>query len=256
MEPRGIADELIVARRERKAIPPFTDAYPLLDTGRAYAAQALVVAHRLDGGERLVGAKLGLTSRVKREALGIDQPVYGWLTSGMVLAHGEPVPVGELIHPRAEPEIALILRDPPAAPATVASVLAATEAVYAAIEVVDSRYRDFRFRLADSIADNAGAAFVVLGSRVRRPHDLEDLRLVGCVFRSQGEVVGTAAGAAVLGHPAAAVAWLVNTLALQGRQLEGGTVVLTGGLTGTVPLRSGHVASAEFDELGSVEVYC
>jgi 2-keto-4-pentenoate hydratase len=133
-------------------------------------------------------------------------------------------------------------------------VLRSTEAVVAAIEVVDSRYRD-RFRLPDSVADNAGAARVMLGSRPRKPSELEDLRLIGCVFRSQGELVATAAGGAAMGNPAAAVAWLVNTLAAKGEQLQEGALVLSGGLTSAVPLRRGGSVFAEFDGLGSVEVF-
>jgi len=254
MEARSIADKLIAAERDRRPITPFTDAYPHLGVEMAYQAQWLVVSHRLDRGESLVGAKLGLTSRVMRMAAGIHDPLYGWFVSGMVSSHGE-LPLDELIQPKVEPEIAFLIRDEIQAPATVTSVLAATEAVFAAIEVLDSRYGNSRYRLPDAIADNAGAARVVFGPQARRPSELEDLRLLGCVFRQQGEVVGTAAGAAVMGHPAAAVAWLVNTLAAQGKHLLGGTFVLSGGLTAPVPLRPGGTVSAEFDGLGSIEVH-
>ena len=252
---RAIADTLIEAERTRTPVVPFTRAYPFLDAETAYKAQWLFVEHRLQAGESLVGAKLGLTSRVKRDALGIDQPVYGRLTSGMIVPAGEPLPLDQLIHPRAEPEIAFLIGDRIEGPVTAAGVIAATEAVVAAVEVMDSRYSD-RFRLPDSVADNAGAARVVLGSRPRRPSDLEDLRLIGCVFRSRGEVVGTAAGGAVMGDPAAAVAWLVNVLAARGEHLPARSVVLSGGLTASVPLRAHTTVSAEFDGLGSVEVHC
>jgi len=255
IDARAIADDLIEAERTRRPIAPFTRAHPFLDVGTAYTAQWLFVEHRLNAGERLIGAKLGLTSRVKRDLLGIHEPLHGWLTSGMVAPHGEPLSIEELIHPQAEPEIALLIGDGLRPPATIASVLAATEAVFAAIEVPDSRYRD-RFRLPDSVADNAGAARVVLGSQAHRPSELADLGLVGCVFRTRGDVVGTAAGGAAMGHPAATVAWLVNTLAAKGTQLEMGTFVLTGGLTAPVPLRPHGLVSAEFDGLGSVDVYC
>ena len=253
-DPRRMAERLIDAERTRTPIAPFTNAYPFLDGETAYKAQWHVVEHRLTGGEELAGAKLGLTSRVKRDALGIQEPLYGWLTTGMLLAHGEPVPVKDLIHPRAEPEIAFLIGQLLEPPATVTSVLAGTAAVLAAIEVMDSRYAS-RFRYADSVADNAGAARVVLGSTFRRPTDLEDLKLIGCVFRSRGEVTGTAAAGAAMGHPAAAVAWLVNTLGRRGESLRPGTVVLTGGLTASVPLERGSVVSAEFDDLGSVHAF-
>jgi 2-keto-4-pentenoate hydratase len=252
-DPRAIADALIEAERTRTPVPPFTRAFPFLDPETAYKAQRLFVEHRLQGGERLVGAKLGLTSRVKRDALGIHEPVYGRLTSGMLTTAGEPLALDRLIHPRAEPEIAFLMRDRMDGPTTAAGVIAATEAVVGAIEVMDSRYAD-RFRLPDSVADNAGAARVVLGSRPRRLSELVELRLIGCVFRARGEVVGTAAGGAVMGDPATAVAWLVNSLAARGEHLPAGSVVLSGGLTASVPLTAGALVSAEFDGLGSVDV--
>jgi ferredoxin len=119
----------------------------------------------VDRGDPAMGAKLGMTSRIKRAMLGVDQPVSGWLTAGMVLSHGQPVPLEQLIHPQAEPEIAVLLGKEPTWPATVTSVLSAIEAVFAAIEIIDSRFEDFRYRLADVIADNVGAARVAFGSR-------------------------------------------------------------------------------------------
>jgi 2-oxo-3-hexenedioate decarboxylase len=255
VDPQSIADQLIAAERKRTAITAFTSTFPFLGVKRAYQAQELVVQHRLANGETLIGAKLGLTSRIMQQVVNVHEPVYGRLTSGMVAPHGEPLPLDELIHPRAEPEIAFLLRDSPAQPATIPSVLAATEVVFGAIEVLDSRYEYYQYRLPDVIADNVGAARFMLGSQARRPGELEDLRLVGCVFRSHGEVVGTGAGGAALGHPAAAVAWLVNVLAAQGKQLPAGSLVLSGGLTAPVPLSRGRVLSADFDGLGTVSVY-
>ena len=250
-DPRLMAEQLIQAERTRTAIAPFTQANPFLDADTAYKAPWHVVEHRLACGEELAGAKLGLTSKVRRDALGIHEPLYGRLTNGMVLPYGEPLPLGDLIHPRAEPEIAFVVGHTLEPPATVASVLAATEAVLAAIEVMDSRYAS-PFRFADSVADNAGAARVVLGTKPRRPADLEELKLIGCVFRSSGEVVGSAAGGAAMGHPAAALAWLVNTLGRRGEFLQPGSIVLSGGLTASVALGPASVVSAEFDGLGSV----
>lgn len=255
MDARSIADALIVAERERKAISPFTDAAPGLDAGTAYRAQRMLVQHRLDAGERIIGAKLGLTSRAKQEAMGVHEPLYGWLTSGMVLPYGEPLPVAELIHPRVEPEIAFLIGRELEPPVTITGVLDATEAVFAAVEVLDSRYEDFRFRLPDVIADNASGSRIVLGPRARPIGDLCDLRLLGCVLRARGEVVATAAGGAVLGHPAAAVAWLVNHLTAEDWPLKPGSLVLSGGLTAPVPMGPGSAVTAEFDGLGTIEVY-
>ena len=256
MDAKEMAARLIEAEEARMEIPPFTDLDPDVDVETAYAAQWAFVQSKLDAGERLVGAKLGLTSRAKQEAMGVAEPLFGWVTSGMIAAYGEPVDRNGLIHPRAEPEIAFLLGRDVTAPATVTSVLAATDAVFAAVDILDSRYRDFRFTLPDVIADNASAGRVVLGPQARRPAELADLRLVGCVLRTGGEVVATAAGAATMGHPAAAVAWLANRLGSRGQNLSAGWLVLSGGLTAPVPLEPGTAVTAEFDGLGSVEVYC
>ena len=247
-----MADALMTAERDRRPIVPFSSAQPFLRAPAAYQAQSLFVGHRMQAGEQIIGAKLGMTSKVKRDALGIREPVYGRLTSGMVHPFGEPLPLDQLIHPAAEPEIAFLLGRPLGHVRTLAEVMAATEAVFPALEVVDSRYCE-RFGLPDSIADNAGAARMVLGAQGRRPRDLVDLHVLGCLFRWPGGSA-TAAGGTVMGHPAAAVAWLANTLAGQGEHLDAGTIVLSGALTASVPLPKGSVVTAEFDGLGTVEV--
>jgi 2-oxo-3-hexenedioate decarboxylase len=133
-------------------------------------------------------------------------------------------------------------------------VLAATECVFPAIDVLDSRYVDYGFTLPDVVADNASGAAFMLGSVTRKPSEAGDLRLTGVVLRRNGEVVATAAGGAVMGHPAASVAWLVNRLAERGEKLRAGMIVLSGGLTAPVPLTPGTTVTAEFDGLGVVEV--
>lgn len=253
-EARRIADALLRAQRDRTLIPPFTRKLPFLRVDTAYDAQWLVVEHRLAAGERVVGMKLGLTSRVRRQALGIHEPVFGRLTSGMVVPPGEPLVLDALIHPRAEPEIAFRIGERIEAPTTITQVLAATEAVHPAIEVVDSRYSE-PFRLPDSVADNAGAARIVVGARGRPPGELVDLSVLGCVFSGRG-AFDTAAGGAVMGHPAAALVWLAEALAARGECIEPGSIVLSGGLTASVPLESGGVVTAEFDGLGPIEVRC
>ena len=163
--PADIAKQLIAAERERVAIAPFTDANPELDIATAYLAQRAFVQAKLDAGEQVIGAKLGLTSKVKQQAMGVDAPLSGVVTSGMLSPFGVPIELSEFIHPRVEPEIAFVLARDVAAPATVSSVLAATESVYGAIDVLDSRYEDFRFALPDVIADNASAARFLVGPR-------------------------------------------------------------------------------------------
>jgi 2-oxo-3-hexenedioate decarboxylase len=250
-----IATELAAAERERRALNPFTDTHPDLDEATAYVAQWVSVQAKLDAGERLVGAKLGLTSKIKQQVMKVDSPLYGWVTSSMLAPYGEPVELAKLIHPRVEPEIAFLLARDVSTPATVTSVLAATEAVFAAIDVLDSRYENFRFKLPDVVADNASAGLFLMGPTAVRPADLSDLRLTGCVLRVNGDVVATAAGAATMGHPAAAVAWLANRLAARDQKLEAGMLIFSGGLTEPVPLQLGVSVTAELDGLGSIEVY-
>ena len=246
-DPRTMAAALLAAARDRTPIRPFSKQNPFLSTAVGYATQELVVGDR-----RVVGIKLGMTSKVKRDALGIREPVYGRITEDMLVPPGQPITVAELIHPRAEPELALVVGRPIPPGADVAAVLAAIDAVYPAIEVADSRYSE-PFRLVDSVADNAGAARVVLGDQPRKPDDLVDLHVLGCVFEFPGGF-DTAAGGAAMGHPAAALAWLAGALAARDDRIEPGTVVLTGGLTAAVPLRVGERFTAEFDGLGLVEV--
>jgi 2-oxo-3-hexenedioate decarboxylase len=250
-----IAADLATAERERKQLSPFTDTYPDLDLATAYDAQWAGVQAKLDAGDRLVGAKLGLTSRAKQRVMNVDDPLYGWVTNSMIATYGEPLDLSRFIHPRVEPEIAFLIgRDIPA-PATVTSVLAATESIFAAIDVLDSRYADFRFKLPDVAADNASAGLFLLGPRAVKPSDVDDIKLIGCVLRVDGDVVATAAGAASMGHPAAAVAWLVNQLAKRDQKLEPGMLVFSGGLTEPVPMKPGMSVTAELDGLGAVEVY-
>lgn len=249
-----IAEILIAGERDRTTVPQFSAADPDIPVATAYLAQRAFVQSKIDAGDSLVGYKLGLTSRNKQRAMGVDAPLYGRVTSSMLATYGEPIDLGRFIHPRVESEIAFLLARDVAAPATVASVLAATEVVFGAVDVLDSRYADFTFTLSDVVADNASAGAFYLGPIARRPEEL-DLRLLGCVVRVDGDVAMTACGAAVMGHPAAAVAWLVNQLAEQGETLRAGQLVFSGGVTAPVPVVRGRSATFEFDGLGAIEVY-
>lgn len=251
---RAWADRLLEAEERRTPIPPITDLEPDLPLVDAYAIQEEVLERRLARGERIVGAKVGLTSRAKQRQMGVAEPVYGWLTDAMLLPAEAPVALSELIHPRVEPEIVFLLGSPLEGPGVSAQeVLAATAAVCCGLEVLDSRFRDFRFTLPDVVADNTSAARFTLGPRRRPPSDL-DLSLLGCLLENGPEVVATAAGAAVLGHPAEAVARLADHLASRGRRLEAGWIVLSGGLTDAVPLAEGGHVTATFAHLGRVGV--
>lgn len=251
-----IADILIDAERQRKGIAQISDLDPNVPVDTAYAAQKAFVQSKLDAGESFVGWKLGLTSRNKQKAMGLEAPLYGRVTSGMLSTHGDPIRLDRFIHPRVESEIAFLLARDIEAPATISSVLAATEVVFGAVDVLDSRYESFQFTLSDVAADNASAGAFYLGPVARRPEELIDLALLGCVVRVDGEVTMTAAGAAVMGHPAASVAWLVNQLAASGEEgLKAGQLVFSGGVTAPVPVIAGGSVTFEFDGLGAIEVF-
>ncbi len=245
----ALADDLHRAERERRAIDRLTDRYPDLSIDDAYLIQAALLGRRITEGERIVGAKLGFTSVAMREAMGVAEPNYGWLTSAMLLPDTR-VPLGELIHPKAEPEIGFRLAGPLAGPdVTSADVFAATDALFACLEIVDSRYKGFRFLAADNIADDSSAGRVVVGPPVPVPSDI-DLALVGIVLTVDGVLVATAAGAAALGHPAAAVAWLVRRLARVGRGLDAGMLVISGGLTRPFDIGAGTTMTVTIDRIG------
>lgn len=252
----ALAKHLHDAARTRTQVPRLTDEHPDLTLEQGYEIQdALFALHRAEGA-RKVGAKLGLTSRAKQAQMGIDAPLFGFLTDAMRLEVGEPLAVESLGQPRVEPEIAFVMGrdlDDPAATAT--GVLAATAAVCPALEVLDSRYPGYSFTLPDVVADDASAGRFVLGATLTPPTGI-DLRLTGCVFEHNGKLAATAAGAACLGHPAASVAALVRLLAARGEGLAAGDVVISGGLTAAVPVAAGDDVAARFDRLGAVELAC
>lgn len=250
-----LARRLYDAARERRTIEPLTVDHPDLGVAEAYAIQDALVDLHLADGARLVGAKLGLTSRAKQVEMNVHEPIAGWLTDRMVLEPGEPLEVASLGQARAEPEIAFLLgRDLVGPEVTAIHVLAATEAVFGAIEVLDSRYAGYRFTLPDVVADNASGGRFLLGGAIRPAET--DLAEIGCVFERNGQVVATAAGAAVMGHPARAVAWLARRLAAEGRGLRAGQIVLSGGLTAALPVAAGDVVAATFGRLGTVTLAC
>jgi 2-keto-4-pentenoate hydratase len=246
-----VADRLAKAREARAAIDPFSDEDPAFDLATGYAAQAV---QRRDAG-RLAGWKLGVTSRAKQAQVGVHEPIRGFLPASGALDVGEPLTVAEHISPRAEPEIVFVLgEDLAGADVRAVDVLRATAGVAVGIEILDSRYRDYRFTMPDVVADNASAGRFLVGTVV--PAAGLDLRLVGVVLEHRGEVVATASGAASLGYPAAAVAWLVRSLAEEGGGLRAGEIVLSGGLTAAVPVVAGDSVVATIDRLGSLELSC
>ena len=246
-----VAARLAQARATRTAIAPPSDDLPNLDLAAGYAVQRV---QRATAGP-LTGWKLGVTSRAKQAQVGVHEPIRGFLTAELALDIGEPLLTGEHIQPRTEPEIVFVMgADVSGSRVTASDVLAATSGVAVGIEVLDSRYRDYRFTMPDVVADNASAGRYVVGAPV--PVRDIDLRLVGVVLEHRGEVVATASGAASLGHPAAAVAWLVRSLASAGEGLRAGDIVLSGGLTAAVPVVPGDVVVVTIDRIGCLELAC
>lgn len=251
----ALIDEL--ARRlyeaERTAVPvgPLTAEHPDLTIADAYAVQLAGRAMRVADGASLVGRKVGLTSDAMQQMLGVDQPDFGYLTAGMVSADGATMPA-HLIAPRVEAEIAFRLGAPLGGPdLTVADVLAATEAVAPAIEVIDSRVADWRILIADTIADNASSGHVAIGAW--QPLGELDLAAMEMTMTVEpGESV-SGRGDAVLGHPAEAVAWLARSLHVNGGEtIAAGEIVIPGAMARALAVAPGGSATATFSGLGSV----
>jgi 2-oxo-3-hexenedioate decarboxylase len=202
----------------------------------------------------VVGLKAGLTSHAKMKQMGVDTPVFGFLVDSFSLPEGAEVKTSELIHPKVEPEIAFVLKRALKGPGChIGTVLAATDFVLPGIEVIDSRYRDFKFDLKSVVADNTSASRFVVGGRAM-PADELDLRTLGVLMEKNGELVSIGAGAAVLGHPAAAVAMLANHLGKRGQEIPAGSVVLSGGVTEAVAVKAGDHVCLRIQHLGSVSL--
>lgn len=249
-----LAEELLAAADSRTSRASVAAEWPGLDLATAYEAQDLALGARTARGERLIGVKLGVTSRAKQQQVGIDAPNVAWLTDAMRLPAGEPVVIDALIQPRAEPEIAVVLGRDLAGPGVgPEEALAAVASVHMAIEIIDSRFGGYQFTAMDATADNASSGRFVLGP-VAMPAAALDLSLEACLLERDGDVVDSATGAAVYGHPAEALAFAANTLAERGHALRAGWVVLTGGMTDAIPLTPGLSVSAQFTHLGTVSI--
>jgi 2-keto-4-pentenoate hydratase len=248
------ARELCKAEREKTTLRPLTERYPNIEPAEAYRIQLALIEMKKADGAKVVGKKIGLTSKAMQKMLSVDQPDYGHILDNMVLQDSAVFTVRELIQPKIEPEIAFILDDNLKGPGvTPIQVLAATRFVVPALEIIDSRIEGWKIRLCDTIADNASSARVVLGGSPKRI-DQVNLKLVGMVLEKNGEIIQTGAGAAVLGHPAAAVAWLANAVGEFGVGLEAGEIIMPGALCAAADVSAGDLVQASFDGLGTVSV--
>lgn len=247
-----VARQLLDAEATRTAQTSIVAEWDGLDEQTAYEAQDIALRMRQERGEVLTGVKLGVTSKAKQQQVGVDTPSTAWLTDAMILPQGEPVPRERMIHPRVEPEIAFVMGERLEGPGvSAATALAAVKHVTAAIEVIDSRFAGYQFTLTDVVADNSSSGYYVTGPVAVPPEGL-DLGLEACLLEIDGEIVDSATGAAVYGHPAEALAFAANTLARRGLAIEPGWVVITGGMTDAVPVQPGMRIAAHFTTLGTV----
>jgi len=250
----ALGDELHQALIARRAVSPLSGRGHDLTIEDAYHIQERMLSHRLAAGDRIVGKKVGATSVAVQQLLNVDQPDFGMLLASMIYNEGEIIPMDQLIQPKAEGEIAFILKRDLLGPGiTIANVLAATDCVMPCFEIVDSRIENWKIKITDTVADNASCGVFALGGTALDPRKV-DLDLCGMVLEKNGDVVATGAGAAALGHPASAVAWLANTLGRLGIPLKAGEVILSGSLATLVPVVAGDHLRVSIGGLGECSV--
>jgi 2-oxo-3-hexenedioate decarboxylase len=257
-----LSDELIASLAEhvenaelnKKPITKITDDHPDMDWEDAYAIQYAIRQRKIERGTKLAGLKMGLTSYAKMKQMGVETPVFGFLTDYGSYADGAEIDTSAFIHPRIEGEVGVMTKTALKGPGCdIDKVLAALDFVMPAIEIIDSRYENFKFDLKSVVADNTSAAGFVTGSNMKRVEDL-DLPTLGVVLEKNGEIVELGAGAAVLGHPAASVAMLANMLAERGEEIPAGTFIMTGGITAAVAVAKGDNINMRCQDLGSVSM--
>lgn len=248
------ADNLWDAQDARQPCAPIRALLAAGDLEAAYAVQEVNTLRSIKAGRRLVGRKIGLTSRAVQRQLGVDQPDYGMLYADMAVPEGWGVPVGRLLQPRAEAEVAFVLgRDLTQADLTLPELIGAVDYVLPALEVVDSRIAGWDIGILDTIADNASSGLYVLGARPV-PLARLDLRTCGMAMTRRGDPISTGAGAACLGHPLNAALWLARTMVRVGRPLVAGDQIMSGALGPVAAVAPGDVIEARIEGLGGVSV--
>ncbi|MFF3571806.1 2-keto-4-pentenoate hydratase [Nocardia jiangxiensis] len=251
---RELAAELAAAERDRVPIDPLLARYPDIDVVDSYEIQLRNIRARLDGGAKVVGHKVGLSSEAMQQMMGVDEPDYGHLLGEMEVFENTPVDTSKYLYPRVEVEVGFVLgADLPGEDCTEADVLAATVAYAPSIELIDSRIKDWKIALCDTIADNASSAGWVLGPERIAP-DALDVKKIDARLTRNGEPIAEGRSDAVLGDPTIAVAWLARKVASFGVRLKAGDIVLPGSCTRAIDARPGDDFHAEFDGLGSVRL--
>lgn len=251
------ADELYNALRQRQMITPFSERTPEMTIEDAYAVSNLLLDKRIKlDSEKVIGKKIGVTSQAVMKMLNVYQPDFGYLTDAMVVDESEALSVStKMIQPRAEGEIAFVLKHDLIGPGVTASdVLRATDFVVPCFEIVDSRIKDWKIKIQDTVADNASCGYFLLGSQAADPRKV-DLSTCGMVMEMNGQVVATGAGAAALGSsPISCVVWLANTLGRFGVPLKAGEVILSGALVPLQPVKAGDYMSVSIGGIGRTAV--
>ena len=247
-----LAEHLENAELQAYEVTKITDDYPNMTFTDATDVQWEIRRRKMSRGHKVVGMKMGLTSWAKMKQMGVEMPCYGFLADYFSLPDGAQVPFDELIHPKVEAEIAFVTnKELSGRNLTVEDVLAATELVVPAVEIIDSRYKDFKFDLTSVQADNSSSTRFVVGSHAAKPEDF-DWSTIGVVMQKNGEIIELGAGAAVLDHPAASVAMLATMLAERDELIPAGTFIMTGGITAAVLVEKGDSIVVRYQGLGTV----
>ncbi|MFT6899025.1 MAG: 2-oxo-3-hexenedioate decarboxylase [Paraglaciecola sp.] len=247
-----LAEHLENAELQAYEVTKITDDYPDMTYDDAFDIQWEIRRRKEARGNKIVGMKMGLTSWAKMKQMGVENPCYGFLADYFSVPDGGEIKFDELIHPKIEAELAFVTKKALKGPGVhIADVLGATDFVMPAVEVIDSRYKDFKFDLKSVIADNSSSTRFVTGGRMKPVSEL-DLKNLGVVMEVNGEVVEVGAGAAVLGHPAASVAMLANMLGERGEELPAGSFVMIGAITAAVPVKKGDNFTVRYQDLGTL----
>ncbi|MFJ5717562.1 2-keto-4-pentenoate hydratase [Neobacillus sp. NPDC093127] len=249
-----LSEHIAKAYELKEGVRPVTELVPDLEIDKAYAIQLETINVQLATGKKITGKKIGLTSAAMQKSLGVDEPDYGHLFDDMAYENNATVPFDRLLQPRVEGEIAFVLKKDLAGPnVTSFDVMMATDYVVPALEIVDSRIKDWKIKLEDTVADNGSSALYVLGNNPTKLTDI-DLKMVGMTFYKNGKLVNSGIGAAALGDPAKCVAWLANKLAAYDITLKAGEVILSGALSAAIPAEPGDSFTAKFSHFGEVTV--
>ncbi|WP_416825615.1 2-keto-4-pentenoate hydratase [Ectobacillus polymachus] len=252
MNIQEVAERLLEAEKNKQPIDPLTDIFPDISVDEAYYIQQQQIREKVTNGAVIVGKKIGLTSKVMQNMFQVNEPDYGHILDDMVHLDGDTLSLDELVQPKLEFEIAFVLKKELTGPGvTILDVVEATDYIAPAFEVIDSRIKDWKIRFEDTVADNGSSAKVIIGGKPTRLEDV-DLQHIGMVVYKNGKYLDSATGAAVMGNPIRAVAWLANALGKYDISLHAGEMVLSGALSAAVPIEHGDTFTAEFAHIGTV----